>query len=241
MQILALNASPRKTKGSTHRILNPFLEGAAEAGAIVETLMVRDLKVKPCLACLACWLRTPETCVQDDDMTEVLARARAADVWVLATPVYVDGMVGALKVVLDRMLPLIHPEMELREGHMRHPATDGVASKRMLLISVCGFYELENFDPLVAHVRAISRNLNAEYVGAMLRPHAPGMEALERFGSPPTQVFDACRQAGRQLVTDWRIDPALLDQVSRPLMPIEMYLQGFNDTMQRVKAKHQNA
>ncbi len=241
MQILALNASPRKTKGNTHRILGPFLEGAAEAGATVETVMVRDLTVKPCLSCMACWLRTPEVCAQDDDMTEVLAKARAADVWVFATPVYVDGMVGALKVVLDRMIPLMRPELVLRDGHLRHPTTDALGSKRILLVSVCGFHELDNFDPLVAHVQAFCRNVDADYLGALLRPHALALEAMERLGSPATQVADACRQAGRQLAADGRIDPALLDEISQPLVPVEMYLQGVNDTMQNLKAKYQDA
>ncbi|MBN1343560.1 MAG: flavodoxin family protein [Phycisphaerae bacterium] len=238
MRILAFNASPRKASGNTHRILSPFLEGAAEAGASIETVMARDLTVKPCTACMSCWFRTPGQCVQDDDMAEVLAKLRRADVMVLATPVYVDGMVGTLKVILDRMIPLIHPEMELRDGHMRHPPVEGRTRPKIVLVSVCGLHEMDNFDPLVAHVQAICRNMGGEYVGALLRPHAHGMEALEKFGMPATHVLDACREAGRELVVDGTIRAETLARVSETLMPLDMYLNGANDAMRQLKAKH---
>jgi len=237
MQILAFNASPNRTKGNTHRILMPFLEGAVEAGATAETLMVRDLEVKPCTACFTCWLKTPEKCVQKDDMADVLLKARQADVMVLGTPLYVDGMVGALKVILDRMIPLVHPEFEMRDGHMRHPAVEGRTIPKMVLISVCGLHEMDNFDALVAHVQAMCRNMSSEYAGALLRPHAYAMGTLEKFGSPATSVTDACREAGRQIVTDGKMDPAVLDRVSEDLMPLEMYFNGANDIMHQAKVK----
>jgi multimeric flavodoxin WrbA len=241
MHVLAFNASPRKTHGNTHRILAPFLEGAAEAGATTETIMVRELHVKPCTACMSCWFRTPEKCAQHDDMAGVLEKLRNADVMVLATPVYVDGMVGAMKLVLDRMIPLIHPEMGLRDGHMRHPPVDRRKIGRLVLVSVCGLYEMDNFDPLLAHVEAMSRNMSSEFAGALLRPHAHGMEALENFNSPPVGVYEACRQAGRQLVGEGRFDPAVLQAISEPLMPLEMYLAGANDAIARIKARHRTA
>ncbi len=237
MHILAFNASPHRDKGHTHRILAPFLEGAAEAGATTETLMVRDLDVKPCIACMTCWYATPEQCAQDDDMTDVLEKVRAADVVVLGTPVYVDGMVGQLKVVLDRMIPLLHPEMEMRDGHMRHPITDRAQGMKFVLVSVCGFHEIDSFDPLVAHVDAVCSNMGQEPAGKLLRPHAHGMEVLEHFGNPPTDVFDACREAGRQVVLQGRIDPAVEDRVSQTLMPREAYLNGANRAMAKLKLK----
>jgi len=241
MNILALNASPRMTEGNTHRILAPFMEGAAETGATVETVYVRKLQVKPCTACMSCWFRTPGQCAQRDDMTDLCRKVHEADVFVLATPVYVDGMVGALKVVLDRMIPLVRPEMELIDGHMRHSAVEGHKATKVLLVSVCGFHEMDNFDPLVMHVQAVCRNLQSEYAGALLRPHAHGMEALENFGRPATAVFEACRTAGRQIVTEGRITSETFEAVSRSLMPRTIYLYGANSAMQQTKRKHGTA
>lgn len=241
MYVLAFNASPRKERGNTHRILSRFMEGAAQGGATVETLYVRDLCVKPCMACMSCWFRTPKKCAQEDDMGMVLEKVRKADALVLATPVYVDGMVGAMKVLLDRMIPLVMPEMEIRDDHMRHPPVPDKTCPKIVLVSVCGLHEPDNFHPLVAHIQAMCKNMASEYAGALLRPHAHAMEALENFHAPPTELYDACRQAGVELATSGRVPESLLQQIGEPLMPREAYLHGANDAIAKLRVKHGSA
>ena len=238
MHVLAFNASPRKTQGNTHRILAPFMEGAAEAGATVETIMIRDLDVKPCTGCMSCWFITPEKCVQKDGMAEILDKVRSADVMVIGSPVYVDGLVGALKVVLDRMVPLLEPEMEMRDGHLRHPIVPTRSIWKVVLVSVCGLHEMDNFDPLVTHLEAVCRNMGGEYVGGLLRPHAHAMEAIEKLGGEITMITDAAREAGRQLVANGKMDPAVLAQVSTELIPQEAYLEGANKAIGKILRKH---
>jgi hypothetical protein len=80
--------------------------------------------------------------------------------------------------------------------------------------------------------------MSVDYVGALLRPHAPAMEPLDKYGQPPTHVYDACQQAGRQLVTDGRIEADTLEQVRQPLMPQEVYLNGANEAMRKLRAKY---
>ncbi len=149
MRILALNSSPKKDGGATASILGPFLDGAREAGAEVELVYVADLNVKPCLGCFTCWLKTPGRCVHTDDMAGVLEKVLWADVLVLGTPLYVDGMTGTMKMVVDRFLPLVEPYVEVADGRTRHPARRGRRDSQVVLVSVSGFPEIENFDPLV--------------------------------------------------------------------------------------------
>lgn len=61
MKIIAFNCSPRMNKSNTDRLLDPLLEGAAEAGAQLERIDVRKLDLKPCLGCYSCWLKTQES------------------------------------------------------------------------------------------------------------------------------------------------------------------------------------
>jgi multimeric flavodoxin WrbA len=126
MKVVAFNGSPRTDDGNTALILNPFLEGMREVGAEVELFYTRKLKINPCTGEFHCWLRTLGKCYQKDDMEMVLANVRDADILVFATPVYVDGMTGPLKNLLDRLIPLAEPFFELRDGHCRHPIRDGV-------------------------------------------------------------------------------------------------------------------
>lgn len=109
MKAIAINASPKMEKGNTAAILTPFLEGLREAGADVELFCTKEMEIRPCLGDLACWVKTPGTCCRKDDMQALLGKLAQADLWVLATPVYVDGMAGPLKNLVDRLIPMIYP------------------------------------------------------------------------------------------------------------------------------------
>jgi multimeric flavodoxin WrbA len=45
MNVLAINGSPHMDDGNTAMILNPFLDGMKEAGANVELIYTRKLKL----------------------------------------------------------------------------------------------------------------------------------------------------------------------------------------------------
>jgi multimeric flavodoxin WrbA len=228
MKVFAINSSPLMAKGNTAVILNPFLDGMKEAGAEVELFYTKKLKIKPCQGEFNCWLKTPGVCFQRDDMDILRPKLDEADVWVLATPVYVDGMSGPLKNFLDRIIPGAQPFFELRNGHIRHPASGTRKPRKMVLVSNCGFWELDNFDPLVVHVKAICKNTNMEFAGALLRPHGPAMRPMLEMGGLVEDVIEAARDAGRQLVRNGKISPQTLSTVSRELMPLEEYFQQAN-------------
>ena len=128
MNVLAISASPTMEKSNTSMILDPFLEGARDAGADVEVLYTKNLDIKPCLGCLYCWVKVPGKCCRKDDMEGVLKKMDQADVLVAATPLYVDGMAAPLKNVFDRSVPDAVPYFEIFDGHCRHPLHNKKAS-----------------------------------------------------------------------------------------------------------------
>lgn len=99
-KILILSASPRKS-GNSDLLCDQFMKGAKEAGNEAEKIFLRDRKINHCLACGACQ-DNGGRCVQKDDMAEVLDRIIAADVLVMATPVYFYTMNGQMKTLIDR-------------------------------------------------------------------------------------------------------------------------------------------
>lgn len=224
MKVVALNGSPHGEKGNTALILNPFLEGLKAAGAEVKVFLTKAMTVHPCQGEYNCWFKTPGQCLQEDDMQTCLPELMEANVLVLATPLYVDGMTGPLKTVVDRMIPLGDPKFEMREDHCRHPGRSAVKDRKLVLVSNCGFWELDNFDALVGHVQAIAKNLDAQFAGALLRPHGPAFKAMLDRRLPVTDVLDAARDAGRQLVETGSIGPQTLDTISKPLLPREQYV-----------------
>jgi hypothetical protein len=230
MNILALNSSPHKDTGGTGTILGRVLEGARSAGAQAETVFLHGLDIKPCLGCLNCWLRTPGRCAQRDAMDELLPRVAACDAIVYATPLYVDGMNGLMKLFLDRCIPLIEPWFEERDNHCRHPRRADFRPTRAALVSASGFTELDNFDPLVAHLKAACLNMGLEYSGAVLRPCASSLPEIARFGLPVDDVLAACSDAGIEFVRSGTISEATAARVSRDLVPRKLYIQAVNQS-----------
>ena len=234
MKVIAISSSPMMGNGNTAMVLNPFLEGMREAGAEVELFYTKQLKINPCQGCKSCWIKTPGKCSQRDDMEMLISRLAVADIWVLATPVYVDGMSGPMKNLIDRVIPLVQPFFELRDGHCRHPRREGTKSGKMVLVSNCGFWEIDNFDPLLAHMKAMCKNADREFAGALLRPHGGVMRRMIQGGIQVSDIFEAAKEAGRQLVVDGRMSPETLKAVSRELMTIEQCVQGANQNFQQM-------
>jgi FMN-dependent NADH-azoreductase len=236
MKVVAINGSPHRDEGNTALILNPFLRGMEEAGAEINVFYTDKLNIEICRGDYHCWFKEPGKCFLGDDMDKLLPEIAGAQILVLATPVYVDGMTGPLKNLLDRIIPIGHPIMELREGHSRHSDRLGLRNGKIVLVSNCGFWERDNFDPLLLHVRAIGKNLGREFAGALLRPHGPALRGMMKQGMPVDDVLGAAREAGRQLVTDGHMSTDTLNIVSRELLTRQEYVDTANRKIQEILA-----
>ena len=235
MKVLAFNSSPKMGKGNTALILNPFLDGMKEAGAEVELLYVRKLKINPCRGEFNCWTKNPGRCYQKDDMNMLLPKLMEADIRVLATPVYVDGISGPMKNLIDRMIPLAQQSFEIRGEHTRHPRRPGYKiGGKVVLVSTCGLWEMDNFDPLIVHMKAICKNWAKEFAGALLRPHAGGLRAMMNMRLPMDDIFEAAKEAGRQLVETGEMSPGTLQIVSRELMSRDVFILFHNRGFARI-------
>ena len=232
MRVLAINSSPKMGKGNTAMILGPFLEGMEEGGANIELVYTRKLNILPCTGEYNCFLKTPGFCCQNDDMQMLYPKLRETDVLVLASPLYVNGVTGPMKNLLDRFLPLVDssPFVVLRGGRLCRNQRAGNKLAKVVLVSSCGFWGLENFDLMVSHIESVCREaLNADFAGALLRPTGRVLETMMEAGAPVGDIFEAAREAGRQLVEDGHISKKTLETVGRPVVPMEVYVEKTNE------------
>ena len=237
MKVLVINGSPSGTKGKTWWVLERFIKGMQEAGADVTIIHLAEKKIHPCTGELACWFKVPGKCTHNDDMNEILLKYEDAEALVVATPVYVDGMTGILKNCMDRLVPTVEPFFELREGHTRHPKRLNSPS-RLALVSVCGFPEIDNFGPLVHHIQAICRNMNATYAGAVLRPAAPGLNASAIYHPFKTRaVSNAIKNAGVEFIRDGMISDETSKACSAEVFSAEQYINGANREFEKILKK----
>jgi multimeric flavodoxin WrbA len=229
MKVLAVNASPNRDKGITSLILTPFLDGIKSAGGEVDLFYTSDLDIKPCRGEYNCWLKTPGQCFQDDDMRKVIPKFESSDALIFGAPVYVDGVPGPLKMLMDRLISTGLPFIEVRDDHCRHAARSGRNQEiPFALVSVCGFWELDNFDPMVVHMKAFCKNAGMTFSGALLRPHGGAMYAMKETGQV-NDIFNAARDAGAQFVKTGKISESNLSTISRELIPRELFIQYANE------------
>ena len=97
--ILILKGSPRE-KGNSAVLADRAAVGAKEAGALVESIYLHGLDIRPCDACDQC--RDTNMCVIQDDMNRIYPKLAAADAILLASPVYWFTFSAQLKLCIDR-------------------------------------------------------------------------------------------------------------------------------------------
>lgn len=209
MNIIVINAAPRMEAGNTQAILNPFLVGARHEGAKLDIALLARKDIKPCRGCFTCYAKTPGECVHDDGMETLVRRIRAADLMILATPVYLDGMTSLAKIFVDRLVVFLDPHFEKSENGLLHPLRWKFPEK-LFLVSVAGYPGLFNFDPLVLHVQRIAKNLHSEFVGALLRPAVFSISLTKKYPDRVKGVLDAVRTAGGELVKNGRVSDETL-------------------------------
>ena len=108
MNVVSLLGSPR-SKGNSATIAGRILETAAQRGAKTRSFELNRLSYRGCQACYAC-KKESDQCVLNDDLAEVLAAVRDADVVVLASPVYYGDITAQLKGFFDRTFSYLQPD-----------------------------------------------------------------------------------------------------------------------------------
>lgn len=109
-RVLIVSSSMRK--GNSDILCDEFQRGAIEAKNEVERINLREKKIGYCRGCSFC-LETGK-CTLNDDMSEIIEKVKAADVLVLATPVYFGEISGQLKVFIDRLYP-VYTNLNIKE------------------------------------------------------------------------------------------------------------------------------
>ena len=230
---LVINGSPHMDRGNTALVLDPFVDGMREAGAEVEIVYTKKLRVRPCEGDYACWFKTPGKCFQKDDMEPLLPAVARADILVFATPVYVDGVTGPLKNFMDRLIAIGHPAFEMREEHCRHAPRERLEGSALALVSNCGFWELDNFDPMLVHMKAVAKNLDRAFAGALLRPHGGALRPMLEGEVAARDILEAAKEAGGEVVRDGRMSERSMSVVCRELLPRERYVEIANARMRQ--------
>ncbi|MDR1079500.1 MAG: flavodoxin family protein [Deltaproteobacteria bacterium] len=129
--VVTILGSPRP-KSDSSRLADAaasILSGGA--GASARHVINSFRNVRGCQACQSCKGKT-DSCVVKDDMAPVLTTCAAADVIVLASPIYIGEITAQLKLFVDRTYSWFMPDFH------SNPAPGRLKGKKALLVFTQG-------------------------------------------------------------------------------------------------------
>lgn len=188
--LIAVYGSPRRN-GNTATLLKAAVEGARGAGARVEEIVLRDLKMSPCLEIYGC--KHGGQCVINDDFSRVREQLLAADGMMLASPIFFYTVSAHTKIFMDRFQSLWVKKYWVDKE--RKEARD--FRRKGLFISVGATGGKKLFDGTLLTVRYFFDVLDMELWDALL------FRGLDQEGDilEHPDYLDAARQGGEALAT----------------------------------------
>ena len=232
-EVLVINGSPNLEKGNTGFVLTPFIDGMKKAGASVDLIYTRKLKILPCTGCFKCWRETIGECFIQDDMQELYPKLRESDILVLATPVH-SPFPGGLQNFVNRLVPLIDPFLEFREGRTRAKCHDDVKIAKILSVVVGGWWEKENLDLAINVIEEVSETYSIDYAGAILRPHAG---FLRNESEESIEILQRLEETGYRFIEEGFLRKEDVDFISQPLVEVKKFIERSNSNYLKRKSQ----
>lgn len=157
--------SPRKN-GNTAALLTPFCQELYALGHEHKTIWLRDMDIKPCIACRKCqrdW--TIFGCSIKDDVSSIFDEILAADLIVLATPIYSWYCTPPMKSLIDRLVY----GMNKYYGEQKGPSL--WEGKSLALITTCGYPPEKGGDLWEAGMVRYCKHSKLQYKGMLVERH----------------------------------------------------------------------
>lgn len=189
MNILAIYGSPRR-KGNTALLLQNAVAGARNAGAEVDEIVLRDLKMSPCLEIYGC--KKTGRCVIKDDFQKVYDQLLACQGLMLASPIFFYTVSAYTKVLMDRCQSLWMKKYWLE----KQPFGQRDFKRKGLFISVGATKGKKLFDGTLLTVRYFFDPLDMELWRSLLYR---GLD-FEGDVSKHPEYLEEAFQAGKELV-----------------------------------------
>lgn len=232
-KILAINGSYRGEKGHTHFLLGELFQGAQTVGAECEEIILAKHKINHCLACDQC--HSPEHFLEcayasQDDVASIFKKMKAADLLIYATPIYLFGISGLMKILIDRMNSTAntHDFRISRSGLFFHHINSNLCSKPFVVLICCDNLDAEMLRSTLAYFRAYARFMDAPLVGTFVR-NGGVLSGYRKGSADPimqsrlAKIYATLQQAGSELATIGRIRHAAQNLANQEVIPVALF------------------
>jgi len=188
-KVVAIYGSPRR-KGNTALLLREAVQGAREMGAEVEEIVLRDLKMSPCLEIYGC--KDSGRCAIQDDFQKVYDSLLASHAVILASPIFFYAVSAHTKILMDRCQSLW-----VRKHWLEATSSgQGPSRRKGLFISVGATRGKKLFDGTLLTVRYYFEAIDCELWKSLLYRELD----LEGDVLKHPEYLEEARRAGSDLI-----------------------------------------
>ncbi len=236
MKITVYNGSPLGENSSTHMMVNEIVEGAVSEGAKVQVYLLAKKNISFCTACTHCFEVELNKCAIEDDMQELLDSYRESDIVIFATPLFIDNVSGIMKVFFDRCLSLGAPYVGKDEnGEYRHVDRPGFSNAyvkvpKWVAVSNAAFPEQSQFQVISLLFKRMARNFHTELIAEIYKGEGGLLKGIVPELKPAIDEYRVLlRKAGKEIVNSFKISDEIKEELRKPLIPHENYVNGWNE------------
>jgi NAD(P)H-dependent FMN reductase len=189
MKVLAILGSPRRG-GNTEILLDEAVRGATDRGCGCTKIVLRDLKIRPCLEIYKC--AEAGVCAIQDDMQALFAEITGADRLIIASPVFFYSVSAITKAMIDRCQSLW-----VKKYILKLPVSP-VADRRGAFISVGATRGKRLFDGVRLTMKYFFDAIDVAYCDELLVRGADGKAEIRK----QPETLEAAYRLGCRLVVD---------------------------------------
>ena len=189
MKVLGILGSPRR-EGNTEILLDEALRGASDHGGLCEKVILRDLKITPCLEIYKC--AEDGVCAIQDEMQGLFPKIIQAERLLLASPIFFYSVPALAKAMIDRCQSLW-----AKKYILKLPVSP-IADRKGAFISVAATRGKKLFDGVRLTVRYFFDAIDVAYSDELF---VRGADEKGEVRDQP-EALKAAYDLGRRLVTD---------------------------------------
>ena len=195
-KIIAIYGSPRRN-GNTATLLQKAVEGARDGGAEVEEIVLRDLKMSPCLEIYGC--KNAGECQLKDDFQTARDQILASQGLMLASPVFFYTVSAHTKILMDRFQSLWVKKYWIDETRKGQPNTQ----RKGLFIAVGATKGKKLFDGILLSLKYFFDVIDMELWKALLYRGLDFEGDVLKF----PEYVDEAYEAGKEFANAIKIEP----------------------------------
>jgi len=188
--ILAIAGGLRKNANSTI-LLEEAIKGAESAGAAVEKITVRDLRISGCRECHSC--DATGECIIKDEMQKIYSWLRSIKNIIISSPIFYYGIPSQLKAVIDR-----GQANYARKYLLKKPAADITEKRRGVFIAVAGSKGEKVFDGAVQTIGYFFDSFGIKYYSDLRVRSVDGAGKISKYPEILQQAFLLGRELAEQ-------------------------------------------